>query len=178
MFSSIPSVVIYSPSTYCELASTMEKSINSNTIDLIRYPKGKEEKYEYAHQMTADEEMEFSTDLDNKDIVIITYGRLSSLAHQVAKRDGGVGIIRLNKIFPLDMEKIKNLTKNAKALYVLEEAYIHGGVGEKLSASLNKKTYIHGINTLVPHGSLKDLYTLFGFTPDTVLNNISNLKSE
>jgi 1-deoxy-D-xylulose-5-phosphate synthase len=178
IFSSIPGVNIYSPNSYDELRVTMKKSIDSPTIDLIRYPKGKEEKYEYAHQMTNEEEMEYSTDLDSKETIIITYGRLSALAHHVATKDKSVGIIRLNKILPLDMEKIKHLTKNAKYIYILEESYIQGGVGEKISANLDKKSYIHGINSLVPHGSLPHLYKLFGFDADTILKNINNLKSE
>ncbi|MBQ4585254.1 MAG: 1-deoxy-D-xylulose-5-phosphate synthase [Clostridia bacterium] len=178
ILSSIPNVTIYSPNSYNELKATMEKAINSQGIDVIRYPKGKEEKYDYAHQMTNEDDLEYSTDIDKREAVIITYGRLSALANQVATRDNTLGIIRLNKIFPLDLDKIKTLTKNAKFVYILEESYIHGGVGEKLSASLDKKSYIHGINTLVPHGSLADLYTLFGFDTDTILKNLNNLKSE
>ena len=178
ILSSIPNVTIYSPNSYNELKVTMEKAINSQGIDVIRYPKGKEEKYDYAHQMTNEDDLEYSTDIDKREAVIITYGRLSTLANQVSTRDNTLGIIRLNKIFPLDLDKIKTLTKNAKFVYILEESYIHGGVGEKLSASLDKKSYIHGINTLVPHGSLADLYTLFGFDTDTILKNLNNLKSE
>ena len=87
-------------------------------------------------------------------------------------------LFRSNKIFPLDLSKIKDLTKGAKSIYVLEESYIHGGVGEKLSACLDKKTYIHGIDSLVPHGSIEKLYSQFGFEKETILKNLNTLKSE
>ncbi len=173
IFSSIPNVTIYSPHSYDELKFTMEKAINSKEIDIIRYPKGKEEEYKPAKQMIKEEDLEYSTDVDKADRVIITYGRLTSLAHRVAEDERNVGIIRLNKIFPLDTNKIKELTKKASLVYILEESYIHGGVGEKLSAVLDKRTYIHAIDTLVPHGDLPSLYTLFGFTPEKIKENLN-----
>ena len=178
ILSSIPNVSIYSPNSYKELKATMERAINSPTIDVIRYPKGKEIPYEPAHQMISEDEFEYSKKIDKCECVIITYGRLSALAHKVAIDENDLGIIRLNKIFPLDTKKIKNLTKNAKYIYILEESYIHGGVGEKLSATLDKKAYIHAIDHLVPHGSIEDLYNLFGFTKEQIKKNLNNLKSE
>lgn len=179
MFSSIPGVNIYSPQTYSELEECIEKAVNSEKFDIIRYPKGKETKYKSSLEMIYDEKktLAYSSNIEKATRVIVTYGRITSLANEVAEGLGDCAVIKLIKIFPLDIEKIATLLNGKELAYVLEESIKTGGVGEKLQPALNKaqKVYIHAIDGFVEHGELNDLYNFCGFTRDNIINNIKKL---
>ncbi|MBQ3041476.1 MAG: 1-deoxy-D-xylulose-5-phosphate synthase [Clostridia bacterium] len=179
MFSSIPGVNIYSPQTYSELEECIEKAVNSEKFDIIRYPKGKETKYKSSLEMIYDEKktLAYSSNIEKATRVIVTYGRITSLANEVAEGLGDCAVIKLIKIFPLDIEKIATLLNGKELAYVLEESTKTGGVGEKLQPALNKaqKVYIHAIDGFVEHGELNDLYNFCGFTRDNIINNIKKL---
>ena len=51
---------------------------------------------------------------------------------------------------------------------------MQGGVGQSISAGLEKRCYLHGIEGFVHHGKLEELYTACGFDADTILGNIEN----
>ncbi len=178
MFSSIPGVNIYSPQTYSELEECIEKAVNSEKFDIIRYPKGKETKYKSSLEMIYDEKkaLAYSSNIEKATRVIVTYGRITSLANEVAEGLGDCAVIKLIKIFPLDIEKIATLLNGKELAYVLEESTKTGGVGEKLQPALNKaqKVCIHAIDGFVEHGELNDLYNFCGFTRDNIINNIKN----
>ena len=178
IFSSIPGVNIYSPQTYSELEECIEKAVNSEKFDIIRYPKGKETKYKSSLEMIYDEKktLAYSSNIEKATRVIVTYGRITSLANEVAEGLGDCAVIKLIKIFPLDIEKIATLLNGKELAYVLEESTKTGGVGEKLQPALNKaqKVYIHAIDGFVEHGELNDLYNFCGFTRDNIINNIKN----
>ena len=179
MFSSIPGVNIYSPQTYSELEECIEKAVNSEKFDIIRYPKGKETKYKSSLEMIYDEKktLAYSSNIEKATRVIVTYGRITSLANEVAEGLGDCAVIKLIKIFPLDIEKIATLLNGKELAYVLEESIKTGGVGEKLQPALNKaqKVYIHAIDGFVEHGELNDLYNFCGFTRDNIINKIKKL---
>ena len=179
MFSSIPGVNIYSPQTYSELEECIEKAVNSEKFDIIRYPKGKETQYKSSLEMIYDEKktLAYSSNIEKATRVIVTYGRITSLANEVAEGLGDCAVIKLIKIFPLDIEKIATLLNGKELAYVLEESTKTGGVGEKLQPALNKaqKVYIHAIDGFVEHGELNDLYNFCGFTRDNIINNIKKL---
>ena len=119
----------------------------------------------------------YSSNIEKATRVIVTYGRITSLANEVAEGLGDCAVIKLIKIFPLDIEKIATLLNGKELAYVLEESIKTGGVGEKLQPALNKaqKVYIHAIDGFVEHGELNDLYNFCGFTRDNIINNIKKL---
>lgn len=179
LFTAVPNVKIYSPETYGETSAVLEKSINSDGLNIIRYPKGSEKTYKPKNEMVYDDDglLAYSDNIGEAKRVIITYGRITSLANEVACELDDVAIIKLVRVFPLDFDEIAKLCKGKELVYILEETYIHGGVGEKISAKLKdaKRTYIHAVNDFVPHGELNELYKLCGFTKDEIVDNINKL---
>lgn len=180
IFSTVPNVKIYSPETYSEAENSLKIALSDNDFDIIRYPKGCEKSYTPRHEMIYSDDglYAYSSNIDKASRVIITYGRITSIANEVVGALDDVAIIKLIGIFPLDFDKIRELCDGKALVYVLEEAYIHGGVGEKILAQISscaKKTYIHAVNDFVPHGNLDELYSLCGFTKDTIIDNINKL---
>ncbi len=179
LFSSVPNVNIYSPENYRELSIALEKSINDKQFNIIRYPKGNEVVYTPHIDMVYDEEkmLYYSKNIDKATRVIITYGRITKLAQDVLGELGcDVALIKLVKVFPLDMEYLNALLNGKALVYILEEGYISGGVGQKLASGLENsgKIKIHAINKAVEHGSLEDLFKFCGFTTEQIVSELES----
>lgn len=179
LFSSVPNAYIYSPENYSELDYCLERAIADDNFDIIRYPKGQEKIYTPFRNTITDEEnlFTYSDNIGEAKNVIITYGRIASLANEAAVELEDVAIIKLIRIFPLNFEKLSELLKDKEHIYVLEESYKHGGVGEKILANIktNAKAYNHAIEGFVEHGELADLCKFCGFTKEDIIRRIKNL---
>ena len=180
LLSSVPNVKIYSPETYSELKRVFETEYDGNDFSVIRYPKGSEEIYTKAKNMIAcGDILEYSEGIEKADTVIVTYGRVTKVANDAIAKLGNkanVGILKLIRIFPLDMQEIMKLIGDAKTVYFLEEGYRFGGVSEKIAAELRgeKKVIIHAIEGFVEHGKMDELFAYCGFTAENVAKQISD----
>ncbi|MBR2944746.1 MAG: 1-deoxy-D-xylulose-5-phosphate synthase [Clostridia bacterium] len=180
IFTAVPNAKIYSPETYEELKNVLSVSISSDTLDVIRYPKGAYSEYECACEMIYDSEacLAYSKNISEAKKVIITYGRMTRIANEVIKGlDSDTALIKLVRIFPFDKEKLKSLTNGKELVYIIDEGYVNGGVGEKISAILShQRVHVHAIEGFVEHGLLSDLYSACKFTRDDIISAIKNLK--
>lgn len=181
MFSSVPNAKIYSPETYSEVEKTLKIALGDNDFDVIRYPKGSEKSYTSPLEMIYNEQglYYYSSNIREAKNVIITYGRITGLASEVIDELGNdTALIKLLRIFPLDYKEIGELCKNKELVYILEEGYVRGGVGEKLSSTLSalaSRVYVHAIEDFVEHGELDDLYRVCHFTKDDIVAKIKEL---
>lgn len=180
LFSSIPNVEIYSPETFAELSDDLDKGLAGSKITIIRYPKGSEPPKNNAEWID-EGVLSYTANIFEADTVIVTFGRMTSIAVKAAELLSGkynVGVLKLVKIFPLDFRKISEKFSSAKLVYVLEEGIKDGGMGEKLSSALNNvNIHIHAVEGFVPHGSLDDLLKFCSFTPDEVSRKIEEIRS-
>ena len=182
LFTAIPNVRIYAPETYAEMEKAFDYSLTDSAISMIRYPKGVERSSATDEHMIFDEAdwLSYTESVEEKEIVILTYGRLSALAEDVLKElkaERSIGMVKLLQIYPLNGEKLRVLLKNAKGVYVLEEMEKSGGVGEKVQAILSETSThvrVHAIEGFVEHGALAPLYEELGFTLNQVKENILN----
>lgn len=174
LFTAVPNTEIYAPETYKELSSALDKSLQSDKVSIVRYPKGEE--LSRKGEETEEEDFAYTPDIENAEIVIATYGRVSSVARGAAailNEKRRTGVLRLKKIFPLDLEKIKPLIKNAKTVYFLEEGSKAGGIGEKFAAGLTgKDVTVHAIEGFVGQGTRNELFEEYGFTPEKIIEKI------
>ena len=177
LFSAVPNTEIFAPETYEELASCLDRALASEKISIVRYPKGEENAA--AAEEIREEDFVYTPEIESAETVIVTYGRVASVAREASKASGRkTGVLRLKKIFPLDPEKIAPLIKNAKLVYVLEEGSKAGGIGEKLAASLaggNKKVFIHAIEGYVGQGTKSELFEEYGFTSEKMIKETEAL---
>lgn len=179
LFSAIPNVTIYAPADYGELERVFLKSAEEGGLSVVRYPKGGE--CDLPEQVREDM-LSHSADTENAEIVLITCGRMGGLALQAAELLGKkykTGVIRLLRIFPLDTERIFELTARAKLVYLLEEGYYAGGFAEKIAAAFAAdgrqiKTVIHAADTFAEHGGTEELFGRFGFTAEEIAERAEN----
>lgn len=184
VFSTLPNVTIYSPETFFELASAMRESFLNDDISIIRYPKGTE-------NITSEEREAFETFENNHysttrnaveaEILIVTYGRITHQvfsAMQIVKDKYSVAILKLNKIYPLNIEKFLPFFKNKKLIYFVEEGIKSGGVSEKIISQIgcydiSVKTHIKAIERYLSHGELDELFEHCGLTPNIIAQDIT-----
>lgn len=189
LFSSLPNTVIYSPESYEDAKIAIDKALETNSLCIVRYPKGKENvEYEKEMEFLLDSSKQYSYTKDTTvaDVVIVTYGRISYQAYkalEILKDKYSTGIIKLKQICPLNMEKIQELTQSAKLVYVLEEGIKNGGVGEKIasyyaSSKSTSRVFVNAIENYIQHGSLDELMDENSLTAEHVANDISELMKD
>ncbi len=176
ILSSIPQIKIYSPETYGELRDVFREVYDSADLSVIRYPKGAEARYEpMKKRIKAGNILEYSEGIHEAKTVIVTYGRVAKIAEDaMAHSDGDIGLLKLIRVFPLDMEEIVSYLAGAETVYFLEEGYREGGVSEKIAASLrgDKRVIIHAIEEFPTHGTLEELFSAMGFTGEEILKRL------
>ena len=177
LFSPIPGITIYSPDSYRELSELIFTSLRSDGINIIRYPKGKEDNYDRS-QFVKTGDVYVSVP-DAVGAVIVTYGRLTGLAVRAAAlTQTRTGVIRVSRIAPIPTDEILAATRGAELIYILEEGIHRGGFAEGLEAQLFERgsgfrTVVHTIDDgMIPHGGLDDLMHLCGFEPDVIAARI------
>ena len=151
--STIPNITIYSPSFLSELDNILESTISSkeNKIFAIRYPKNTElykpDNYKFNNQ-----DYDFFGNINNNSnknnkILVITYGRIFSEVYlsklELEKSGIYISILKLNKIFPININSIK-LSCNFNKIIFFEETVYSGSISEKFGNLLLKTNDFHG----------------------------------
>ena len=184
LFTSVPSVAVYSPETKEELAHTLDLALAGDSISVVRYPKGAAVPCAKEYAFDENTLLEYSDNVETADTVIVTCGRMASVAREAAEalsKECSVGWIKAVRVFPVPSESILRLAKNVKVFYLLEEGIRSGGFAEKLAAEIPRdgaKTVIHAVEDFVPHGDLASLNHLCGFTAKAVVERLQREKKE
>ncbi|MBE6717775.1 MAG: 1-deoxy-D-xylulose-5-phosphate synthase [Ruminococcaceae bacterium] len=175
----IPNFEVYAPENYAELKETLKKAVDSDKPCAVRYPKGCETLYDSCFENQDDYCV---ADLVNgeKNVVIITYGKVTYNVYEAAKKlsdSCNVRIIKLKKIKPIPYECIYDLCSAYENIFVIEEGIRSGGVGENIASYFNKykkEVFVHAINAEESFsGNADELYDYFGFTAEKISKMIS-----
>jgi len=186
VFSTLPNVTIYSPETYSELSLAMRESFASNNVSIIRYPKGSENESHCDFESFDNNHYSATHNAECSDILIVTYGRITQQAYaaeQELKDKYNIGILKLNKIYPINIESLMPFFRNKKLIYFVEEGIKNGGVAEKIVSkmrceSLSAKIFINAIEDYLPHGEFDDLLIHCGLTSNDIIKDILSIMNE
>ena len=186
IFSTLPNVTIYSPESFSELSAVMRESFASKGVCIIRYPKGVEHISIVAQQdfETFDNNHYSATrNATEAEILIVTYGRITQEVYsavQMIKDTYSIGVLKLNKIYPINIEDFLFFFKNKKLIYFVEEGNKSGGVAEKMVSQIqcqgiSAKTHIKALEGYLPHGELDDLLVHCGLTSNIIAQEINSI---
>lgn len=161
LLNTVPGAVVFSPSYYDELKFYIKKAIyECEGLSAVRYPRGGESKRPpdfYSSYKNFD--FYGNNDLE---IMIVTYGRLfayACAARRILARKGiKAGIIKLNRIIPVDIDAVKAALK-VKKIFFFEEGIKHGGIGEHFGFMLEEtgfkgKYFLRAITDFVAHAKM------------------------
>ncbi|MCD8094917.1 MAG: 1-deoxy-D-xylulose-5-phosphate synthase [Ruminococcus sp.] len=166
----IPNVNIYSPSSYSELEECLERAINGEGICAVRYPRGSD-------KIRDDEKyVDFKYQKNGSRVLAVTYGRLYGnlleAEKSVEEHGEDFDILSPVKIFPID-EKIIEVMKSYDRVFVFEECYKYGSMGEKYS-SLTQNCECVSIDGFVRHGRMDNLLDEYGLSSQKMAERILN----
>lgn len=177
LFASVPGITVYAPETYAELEQTMALALAEDHLTVIRYPKGKETVTESSFT-DAESMLTYSEGVEEAEAVIVTYGRMASVAAEAAallSSEHKVGWIKAVRVYPTPHGAVDRLTARAKVVYYIEEGISSGGFAEKMVAHrtpTGARVVIHAVEDFVPHGTVAELNESCGFTPDKVASRL------
>lgn len=183
IFSTLPNVTIYSPESFSELSSVMRESFSNADISIIRYPKGTENitnEEQQAFEVFENNHYSTTRNAADAEILMVTYGRITRQvfsAMQIIKENCSVAMLKLNRIYPINIEVLLPFFKNKKAIYFVEEGIKSGGVSEKIASQIrcygiSAQIHIKAIESYLSHGELDDLFEHCGFTPNDIAQDI------
>jgi len=117
-----------------------------------------------------------------RDLAIFSVGDMldSSLRLHEKLRFAGIksSVVNLLSIKPLDVRGIERVIKGTRRFITLENGMISGGAGEYIVSSIDAKLkssllFIAGFpDTFITHGSVDQLFTLYGIDPDSLFKRI------
>ncbi|MBQ2915452.1 MAG: 1-deoxy-D-xylulose-5-phosphate synthase [Clostridia bacterium] len=183
IFSTLPNVTIFSPESYSELSLAMKESFAGDNVSIIRYPRGSENiPAEAQNDFESFDNSHYSATRNafDSDVLIVTYGRITQQAYSAAqklKKDISVGVLKLNKICPINIDAYMSFFRNKKLIYFVEEGIKNGGVSEKIVAqmrcgNISAKIHINALDDYLPHGELDDLLVHCGLDSNSIAEEI------
>jgi len=135
----IPGFTVLCPANFAELRQMVRQAVFE--IDgpvAVRYPRGGEGAF---RDNTADEPMVLLR--SGKDGVIVTYGiqtnQALAAAELLAEKGLEVGVLKLNRISPLDGEALERYIGKTKLLVAAEDCCAAGCVGQQINALLAER---------------------------------------
>ncbi|MCD7796907.1 MAG: 1-deoxy-D-xylulose-5-phosphate synthase [Clostridiales bacterium] len=178
---SVSNLTGFAPSYYDELEAMFYEAVYKiNGAAAIRYPRGSEggrpDGYIYEHNpfcVIGD---------DNKNICIVTYGRLFSQCYSAYEQLDNVFLIKLNMIKPIDTGVINNLKKCSK-IYFYEESVRSGSVGECFGSMLAENNieceykHIAVDNEFISQASVESQMKKYHMDADSIISEIKEVKN-
>jgi 1-deoxy-D-xylulose-5-phosphate synthase len=178
MLTSIPNTVIYSPSCYEEVKLCLKKAVYEDKyIAAVRYPRGTDNSS--FDKSCLNTEYTF-TDSENRDILIISYGRIYDEVYNactVLSADGiNCGMLKLTKVYPIDNEVVKKSAEYRQIIF-FEESMGSGSISEKFGNMLMNNGYNGHYSSITAHdytkqASVKSCLRQLGLTCDKIVEYV------
>lgn len=126
----IPTISIYSPTSYTDLRAVLRQRIQNGTgVSAIRYPRGYEPDMVLPFK-NPHEDVEWVG--SSEDLCVVSYGRqVVACLKGIRKANFQVSFLKLNRIFPIKEQVVQELLKY-KRILLIEECYQNGGIGVHL----------------------------------------------
>ncbi|MBR3133041.1 MAG: 1-deoxy-D-xylulose-5-phosphate synthase [Clostridia bacterium] len=177
----IPNMNIMAPKNYEELEKMLEFAVNFDSPVAIRYPRGKEDDYEFESCL----DIEFGNGeliKQGKDVTICAIGKMVSYAKKAAdileKENISCEVINVRFLKPLDKDLIRNSALKTGVVYTIEDNSICGGLGSSVNDLLeNESVKVYNIgypDCFVKHGSVPEIEKEYGIDVDSIVLKIKN----
>ena len=152
----IPGFTVLCPASFAELRRMLREALFEITGPVaVRYPRGGEGRYRDDAGREAAVRLK-----DGAQALLIAYGTLIEPALDAAAlldAEGiSAGVLKLNRIAPLDMEAISREAEGTEVVLILEDCFENGSVGQQIAAGLAE-----GEGQCPPHVILKNLKDRF-----------------
>lgn len=180
----IPNIAIYAPRDEVTLRNIMFTAQNGLNGPLaIRYPRGRGDliDWEKPFEKTLFGKAEILK--KGKDIAILTTGKITDLALEVAEEFDGVGVFYFGFVKPLDEDMLLQIFDQYTNIITIEDGAEVGGFGSNVVCFAAKKGYKESIQIMgipdnfIEHGTTEELHTIAGIDRNALEQKISALRN-
>lgn len=179
VFSALPNVKIFSPSTYKELRELLTKAVlRESGAWIIRYPRGAE--LPLLDDVPFDGN--FTVLKKNSEICVVSYGAEFASCYEALK-DQDCTLVKLNCISEIETDLVEKLI-GFKRIYLFEETAMRGGVGERVGNCLLEKGYkgqyhVSAISDeFVKQATQNEQKSLYGLDSKSIFNTVFERQSD
>lgn len=171
----IPNIKIYSPSNYAELEACLEKAaLTDDGLCAVRYPRGAES----VLARDAECSTNFVYEQNGGKALAIAYGRLYGDLREASdillEKGCKIDLLKPVEIFPI-ADAIIDIMKKYERVFIFEECYEYGSMGEKYAALTAGKTVCErvALHGFVAHGKTCDLLDEAGLSAGKMAEKIA-----
>lgn len=180
LLSAIPNMTIFSPAYHEELELLLHQAVyECPGVTAVRYPRGGQLYQPKDFTITGNSFDEYGD--TEAPVVLVTYGRIFSMACLAAKKlqkEGiSVRIIKLNRTHPVDPQAV-SACMNARHTFFFEEGVRQGGVGEHFLYLMYQQNYVGKTtlqaveNRFVKHATMRQSLAELGLDSEGMKNRI------
>ena len=172
----IPNVTLYSPSCYEELSLCLTTALlDTDGVVGVRYPRGNDNsEYDKENLNT-----NYTYEENGADTLVVTYGRIYNNAVKAKNITDEFDLLKLTKIFPIDDEVARIVSKYKKVIF-FEEGIRNGGIAEHLLAKLKGFTgeyHIVAIDGFVKQASVESQLDSAGLSAEKMAEFIRSVNN-
>jgi len=179
IFSALPNIKIFSPSTYKELEELLTKAaMREKDVWIIRYPRGAEH--------PGIDALDFSEDYcfaeKSSDTCVVSYGVEFADCYNALK-DRDCDLLKLNCINCIGQKLISKLA-GYKRIFFFEETVSRGGIGELMGTALLEGGYkgYYRVSAIarefVKQSTQLEQKHLYGLDSDSIVNTVFERQSD
>lgn len=185
--SAIPNMTILAPKHLEELPLMLKWALNQNRPIAIRYPRGTD-CVEDIRPLSEIKYGKWEKMINGDKIAIISVGKMIQHAVIAAKTLNKQGInptiIGATFVKPIDIEMLKELTKDGYNIITIEDNSICGGFGSYVLMELSKLNFKGKFKALgysdkfIPHGDIDLLYKDAGLDSKSIEKSVINIMNK
>jgi 1-deoxy-D-xylulose-5-phosphate synthase len=171
----IPNLMVMAPKNGQELAAMLDFALDLNQPAAIRYPKSICPLINLGVSPIQTGRAELLK--EGKDYVIIAVGSMvapSFEARELLIKDGlSVALVNARFIRPLDAALLKEVTRQAKKIFTVEEGILDSGFGSAVAEALDKPVVRLGLPAeFIAHGKRDILLEKYGLSAELIARKI------
>ncbi|MBE5781534.1 MAG: 1-deoxy-D-xylulose-5-phosphate synthase [Clostridiales bacterium] len=174
----MPGMTVMMPSAPYEMEQMLRLTLTHDGPMAIRYPKGALWNAPVKEDVVCGKSQIL---LPVEELTVVTAGRMIKEAYEaISTMGGGIGLVNLRFIKPVDEEMIRQLKAKAKTVLVIEEGTTVGGIGDAVASCLMDAREIRVVKMgvedhFVRHGKTKDVLHDLGLDKAGIANKLHEL---
>ncbi len=182
MLMGMPNIVVTMPKDELEAIGLFNYAFNQNNPIVVRYPRGSEE-------ISTNIDYTYTCDLswtilnEGNSAAVIGYGADIERINKIVKENNlDVLVINARCIKPIDLNMLKSIFDKNIPVIVFEQVIASGTLYHQILEYKEKndykaKVYSKGFtaDTLIPHGSISDIYKKYGLDDEALKNTITEV---
>ncbi|OQB25219.1 MAG: 1-deoxy-D-xylulose-5-phosphate synthase [Firmicutes bacterium ADurb.Bin182] len=171
--SHMPNMTVYSPASLAELKSMLKQALQLGCPAAIRYNRG------LLPESVSDRPLEYGKWDVIKPLGLFTVVVTGRLVETVIGLDTDTGIVNARFVKPVDCELLENMKQKCKAVLVIEDGVITGGLGsviaQRLSPSRIRVECMGLPDRPVPQGSIAEQDEYCGLSKEHIHRRIKEI---